>query len=77
MLTYLILIKFFKNRKLVEDIIKNSINGLKVNKKALAKIITLFEKQTSPVGHNIKTYESLCKKLILEKETVQTLKKIA
>ena len=73
----LLLIKFFKNRKVVEDILSSSGNGLKLNKRALRSVMTLFEGYTSTAGRNIITYESLCTKLSLTKQNSHTLKKVA
>ena len=73
----LLLIKFFKNRKLVEDILSSSGNGLKLNKRSLSRVITLFEGYTPTTGKNIITYESLCTKLSLTKKDTHTLKKVA
>ena len=70
-----ILIKFFKNRKLVEDILSSSGNGLKVNKRALKNIMTLFEEKTPTTGTNIKNYESLCTRLSLTKQDNYILEK--
>ena len=72
-----ILIKFFKNRKLVEDILSSSGNGLKLNKRSLSRVMTLFEGYTITTGKNIRTYESLCTKLSLTKKDTHTLKKVA
>ena len=72
-----LLIKFFKNRKMVEDILSSSSNGLKLNKKSLSKVMTLFEGFTPTTGKNITTYESLCTKLSLTKKDTHTLKKVA
>lgn len=73
----LLLIRFFKNRKLVEDILSSSGNGLKLNKRALSRVMTLFEGFTPTVGKNITIYESLCTKLSLTKKDTHTLKKVA
>lgn len=73
----LLLIRFFKNRKVVEDIIASSGNGIKLNKRALSKVMTLFEGYTPTTGRNIITYESLCTKLSLTKKDTHTLKKVA
>lgn len=73
----LLLIKFFKNRKLVEDILSSSGNGLKLNKRALKRVMTLFEGYTPTTGRNITTYEYLCTKLSLTKKNPHTLKKVA
>ena len=73
----LLLIKFFRNRKLVEDILSSSGNGLKLNKRSLSRVITLFEGYTPTVGKNITLYESLCTKLSLTKKDTHTLKKVA
>lgn len=73
----LLLIKFFKNRKLVEDILSSSGNGLKLNKRSLSRVMTLFEGYTPTTGKNIITYESLCTKLSLTKKDTHTLKKVA
>lgn len=72
-----LLIKFFKNRKLVEDILAASGNGLKLNKRALSRVMTLFEGMTPTTGKNITTYESLCNKLSLTKNNSHILKKVA
>ena len=73
----LLLIKFFKNRKLLEDILSSSGNGLKLNKRSLSRVMTLFEGYTPTTGKNIITYESLCTKLSLTKKDTHTLKKVA
>ena len=73
----LLLIKFFKNRKVVEDILASSGNGLKLNKRTLSRVMTLFERYTPTTGRNIRTYESLCNKLSLTKKDTRTLKKVA
>ena len=73
----LLLIKFFKNRKIVEDILSSSGNGLKLNKRSLSKVMTLFEGFTPTLGKNITIYESLCTKLSLTKSNKHTLKKVA
>ena len=73
----LLLIKFFRNRKLVEDILSSSGNGLKLNKRSLSRVMTLFEGYTPTTGKNITTYESLCTKLSLTKKDTHTLKKVA
>ena len=73
----LLLIKFFRNRKLVEDILSSSGNGLKLNKRSLSRVMTLFEGYTPTTGKNIITYESLCTKLSLTKKETHTLKKVA
>ena len=73
----LLLIKFFKNRKIVEDILSSSGNGLKLNKRSLSRVMTLFEGYTPTTGKNIKNYESLCTKLSLTKKDTHTLKKVA
>ena len=73
----LLLIKFFKNRKLLEDILSSSGNGLKLNKRSLSRVMTLFEGYTPTTGKNIITYESLCTKLSLTKKGTHTLKKVA
>ncbi len=73
----LLLIKLFKNRKLVEDILSSSGNGLKLNKRSLSRVMTLFEGYTPTTGKNITTYESLCTKLSLTKKDTHTLKKVA
>ena len=70
-----ILVKFFKNRKLVEDIISLSGNGLKLNKRALTTIMTIFEGYIPTTGTNIKHYESLCNKLLLTKQDSYKLEK--
>ena len=73
-----ILVKFFRNRKLVSDIIALSGNGLKLNKRALSTIMTIFERYIPTTGTNIKKYESLCNKLSLtKKDTYKLEKKIA
>lgn len=73
-----ILVKFFKNRKLVEDTISLSGNGIKLNKRALTTIMTIFEGYIPTTGTNIKNYESLCNKLSLtKKDTYKLEKKIA
>jgi hypothetical protein len=72
-----ILIKFFKNRKLVEDILASSGNGLKLNKRSLSRVMTLFEGYTPTTNKNITLYESLCTKLSLTKKDTHTLKKVA
>ncbi len=71
----LLLIRFFKNRKLVEDILSSSGNGLKLNKRALKQVMTLFEGYTPTTGKNITTYESLCTKLHLTKKDTHKLEK--
>ena len=71
----LLLIKFFKNRKLVEDILSSSGNGLKLNKRSLSIVIKLFEDKTPTTGKNIKNYESLCTKLSLTKKEINKLEK--
>ena len=73
----LLLIKFFKNRKLVEDILSSSGNGLKLNKRSLSRVMTLFEGYTPTTNKNITLYESLCTKLSLTKKDTHTLKKVA
>lgn len=73
----LLLIKFFRNRKLVEDILSSSGNGLKLNKRTLSRVMTLFEGYTPTTGKNITIYESLCTKLSLTKKDTHTLKKVA
>lgn len=73
----LLLIKFFKNRKVVEDMLASSGNGLKLNKRTLKIVMTLFEGYTPTTGRNIRTYESLCNKLSLTKKDTRTLKKVA
>lgn len=73
----LLLIKFFKNRKVVEDILASSGNGLKLNKRSLSRVMTIFERYTPTTGRNIRTYESLCNKLSLTKKDTHTLKKVA
>jgi hypothetical protein len=70
-----ILIKYFKNRKLVEDILSSSGNGLKLNKRSLSIVIKLFEDKTPTTGKNIKNYESLCTKLSLTKKEINKLEK--
>ena len=70
-----ILIKFFENRKLVEDILSASGAGLKLNKRALQRVMTLFQDKIPTTGHNIKTYESLCTKLSLTKTNNHKLEK--
>lgn len=70
-----ILIKFFKNRKLVEDILSTSGNGLKVNKRALQRIMTIFQEKTPTTGSNIKNYDSLCTRLSLTKKDNYLLEK--
>lgn len=73
----LLLIKFFKNRKIVEDILSSSGNGLKLNKRSLSRVMTLFEGYTPTTNKNITLYESLCTKLSLTKKDSHTLKKVA
>lgn len=73
----LLLIKFFKNRKVAKDILSTAGNGLKLNKKSLSRVMTLFEGYTPTTGKNITTYESLCTKLSLTKKDTHTLKKVA
>ena len=70
-----ILIKFFENRKLVEDILSASGAGLKLNKRALQRVMTIFKDKTTTTGHNIATYESLCTKLSLTKTNNHKLEK--
>ncbi len=69
------LVNFFKNRKLVEDIIASSGNGLKLNKRALKQVMTLFEGYTTTTGRNITIYESLCTQLSLTKKDTHKLEK--
>ena len=69
------LIKFFKNRKLVEDILSSSGNGLILNKRALQKVMKLFDGYTTTTGKNIMIYESLCTKLSLTKKDDNLLEK--
>ena len=70
-----LLIKFFKNRKLVEDILFSSGNGLKLNKRALKRVLSLFENKYPTTGSNIRTYESLCLELSLTKINPHKLEK--
>ncbi len=64
---YELLYRFFKNRLLIDNMLRSSGNGLRISSNLLSKLLKLFSTKRTTIGKNIKNYESLCKSLSLVK----------
>ena len=70
-----ILYSFFRNYFIIETMIKNGGNGLRLSKRELQILLNILSRRKITVGTNIKTYTSLCNKLSLNKTKPYTLEK--
>lgn len=70
-----VLYSFFRNYLIIETMIKNGGNGLRLGKRELQILLNILSRRKVTVGTNIKTYTSLCNKLSLNKTKPYTLEK--